>query len=98
MCAEPRLSSIAYLIADPALSIQSILITAQVIGSAKTWVYVGLVILFATMAGLFYGAWVDGASPWLIFAGLAVFLGLLVLGLWLVGRRYHHAGISADTL
>jgi uncharacterized membrane protein YraQ (UPF0718 family) len=88
---------LAYLIADPALSIQSILITAKVIGSAKTWVYVGLVTLFATAAGLLYGAWVDGASPWLILAGLAAFLGLLVLGLWLVGRRYHHAGASADT-
>jgi uncharacterized membrane protein YraQ (UPF0718 family) len=88
---------LAYLIADPALSIQSILITAKVIGSAKTWVYVGLVTLFATTAGLLYGAWVDGASLWLILAGLAAFLGLLVLSLWFVSRRYHHTGVSAST-
>jgi uncharacterized membrane protein YraQ (UPF0718 family) len=88
---------LAYLIADPALSIQSILITAKVMGSAKTWVYVGLVTVFATVAGLLYGAWVDGASLWLTLAGLAAFLGLLAVCLWLVGRRYQHAGVPADT-
>jgi uncharacterized membrane protein YraQ (UPF0718 family) len=88
---------LAYLIADPALSIQSILITGKVIGGPKTWVYVGLVTIFATAAGLLYGAWVDGASLWLILAGLAVFLGLLVLSLWLIGRRYHHTAVSAET-
>jgi uncharacterized membrane protein YraQ (UPF0718 family) len=46
---------LAYLIADPALSIQSILITASIIGRAKTWVYVGLVTVFATLAGLIFG-------------------------------------------
>ena len=79
---------LAYLIADPALSIQSILITAKVIGHKKTWVYVGLVTVFSTLAGLLYGAWVDGASAWLIVGGLAVFLALLALGLWLIGKRY----------
>jgi hypothetical protein len=80
---------LAYLIADPALSIQSILITAKVIGSKITWVYVGLVVLFSVLAGLLYGAWVDGASAWLILAGLGAFLGVLVLALWLIGRRFH---------
>ncbi|MGD9049301.1 MAG: permease [Anaerolineae bacterium] len=79
---------LAYLIADPALSIQSILITSKIIGGPKTWVYVGLVTIFATTAGLLYGAWWDGASLWLILAGLAVFLGLLIAALWLIGRRY----------
>ena len=79
---------LAYLIADPALSIQSILITSRIIGGPKTWVYVGLVTIFATMAGLLYGAWWDGASIWLILAGLVAFLGLLVAALWLIGRRY----------
>ncbi len=88
---------LAYLIADPALSIQSILITAKVIGKAKTWIYVGLVTVFATTAGLLYGAWVDGASLWLILAALAVFLGLLVLALWLVGRRTNRAPVPAKT-
>jgi uncharacterized membrane protein YraQ (UPF0718 family) len=46
---------LAYLIADPALSIQSILITASIIGRKKTWVYVGLVTLFSTLAGLIFG-------------------------------------------
>jgi hypothetical protein len=88
---------LAYLIADPALSIQSILITGKVIGGQKTWVYVGLVTVFATAAGLLYGAWVDGASLWLILAGLVVFLVLLVLSMWLVSRRYHGADVSAET-
>lgn len=88
---------LAYLIADPALSIQSILITAKVIGNKKTWVYVGLVTLFSTLAGLLYGAWVDGASIWLILASLAAFLALLVLALWLIGRRFGQAPLPAET-
>jgi uncharacterized membrane protein YraQ (UPF0718 family) len=87
---------LAYLIADPALSIQSILITAKVIGHKKTWVYVGLVTVFSTLAGLLYGAWVDGASAWLILAGLTVFLALLTLGLWLIGKRHHQPMVPAE--
>jgi hypothetical protein len=78
---------LAYLMADPALSIQSILITAGVIGWTKTWSYVGLVALFSVLAGLIYGAWVDGASAWLLVGLLALFLGSLAMVLWLVGRR-----------
>jgi uncharacterized membrane protein YraQ (UPF0718 family) len=88
---------LAYLIADPALSIQSILITARVIGQKKTWVYVAWVSLFSTLAGLLYGAWVNGASAWLILAGLVSFLGLLTLGLWLGGRYFHRPVASART-
>jgi uncharacterized membrane protein YraQ (UPF0718 family) len=88
---------LAYLIADPALSIQSILITGKVIGGPKTWVYVGLVTIFATAAGLLYGAWVDGASLWLILAGLVIFLGILVLSLWLVGRRFGKGDVVTET-
>ena len=88
---------LAYLIADPALSIQSILITVKVIGSKRTWVYVGLVALFSTLAGLIYGAWVNGASTWLILSGLATFLGLLAVSLWLVGRRYRQPMVSAKS-
>ena len=87
---------LAYLIADPALSIQSILITAKVIGHKKTWVYVGLVTVFSTLAGLLYGAWVDGASAWLILAGLVVFLTLLGLGLWLIGKRRYRPMVPAE--
>jgi uncharacterized membrane protein YraQ (UPF0718 family) len=46
---------LAYLMADPELSVQSILITAKVIGNRKTWVYVGWVALFSTLAGWIYG-------------------------------------------
>jgi uncharacterized membrane protein YraQ (UPF0718 family) len=46
---------LAYLIADPALSVQSILITAKVIGNRKTLFYVGLVTVFSTLAGLIFG-------------------------------------------
>ncbi len=72
---------IAYLMADPELSLQSILITSAIIGKLKAWTYVGLVALFATASGLGYGAWVDGASASAIFgaiAGLTVLLAALV--------------------
>jgi hypothetical protein len=52
---------LAYLMSDPALSLQSILITSAIIGRRRAWTYVGLVALFATVAGLVYGSWVDGA-------------------------------------
>jgi uncharacterized protein len=50
---------LAYLISDPELSLQSILITATLIGRKKAWVYVGWVALFSVLAGLIFGAWVD---------------------------------------
>jgi uncharacterized membrane protein YraQ (UPF0718 family) len=84
---------LAYLMADPGLSIHSILITAKVIGNKKTWVYVGWVTLFSTLAGLLYGAWVDGTRLWLIVVYLAALAGLLALGLWLVGRRARRAAV-----
>jgi uncharacterized membrane protein YraQ (UPF0718 family) len=77
---------LAYLMADPELSIQSILITAKIIGNKKTWVYVGLVAVFSTLAGLIYGAWVDGASLWLILGYLLAIIAVLGSALWLVGR------------
>jgi len=50
---------LAYLLSDPELSLQSILITQKIIGKKKTWVYVGLVAVFSTLAGLIFG-WVVG--------------------------------------
>ncbi len=50
---------LAYLLADPELSLQSILITNSVIGKKKTAVYVVLVTIFSTLAGLIFG-WVAG--------------------------------------
>ena len=88
---------LAYLMADPELSVQSILITAKVIGNKKTWVYVAWVTLFSTLAGLLYGAWVNGTSAWLILVYLMVLIGLLALGLAWVGKRRHQAMVSAET-
>ncbi|HEY5731101.1 MAG TPA: permease [Anaerolineales bacterium] len=78
---------LAYLISDPELSLQSILITATIIGRLKAWVYVGWVTLFSTLAGLIYGAWVDGASVGLVAFYLVIFVGLLSGALWLVNRH-----------
>jgi uncharacterized protein len=46
---------LAYLLADPELSLQSILITNTIIGKKKTAVYVGLVAIFSTLSGLIFG-------------------------------------------
>jgi uncharacterized membrane protein YraQ (UPF0718 family) len=78
---------LAYLMADPELSLQSILITATVIGRFKAWVYVVWVTLFSTLAGLLYGAWIDGTRAWLILAYLVAFLILLAFCLWFISRR-----------
>jgi uncharacterized membrane protein YraQ (UPF0718 family) len=79
---------LAYLMADPELSLQSMLMVAAVIGRGKTAAYVGLVALFSIVAGLLYGAWVDRVSLGWIVLGLAAFVLALVGTLaWLNGRR-----------
>ena len=79
---------LAYLMADPELSLQSILMVAAVIGRPKTFTYVALVALFSVVAGLLYGAWVDGVSPGWIAAGLLAFMAALAAMLsWMLGRR-----------
>jgi len=70
---------LAYLMADPELSLQSILIISAIIGRRKTWTYVGLVALFSVVAGFTYGAWIDGTSPAIIGVALVVFVLLLVV-------------------
>jgi uncharacterized membrane protein YraQ (UPF0718 family) len=87
---------LAYLISDPELSLQSILITAAIIGRAKAWVYVGWVALFSTLAGLIYGAWVDGMSLGLLLLSLFVFLALLAGGLYLLNKRYARHAVPAS--
>ena len=77
---------IAYLMADPELSLQSILITSAIIGKLKAWTYVGFVALFSTLAGLTYGAWVDGTSLWLLAMLVGGFVALLVSVLHFVDR------------
>jgi len=89
---------LAYLMADPELSLQSILIVSAIIGKLKTWTYVAWVALFSTLAGLLYGLWVDGASLWNILGYLTAFLALLAAGLWLAGRRSAPQPRPAPTL
>jgi uncharacterized membrane protein YraQ (UPF0718 family) len=78
---------LAYLMADPELSLQSILITASIIGRTKAWAYVGLVALFSTAAGLTFGAWKHGASLWLLGGGLSLLLLVLAATLYAIHRR-----------
>jgi hypothetical protein len=46
---------LAYLLADPVISLPSILVISKLIGLKKLFVYVGLIIFFCTLAGLIYG-------------------------------------------
>jgi hypothetical protein len=79
---------LAYLMADPELSLQSVLMVAAILGRAKTAAYVGLVAVFSVAAGLVFGAWVDGVSPWWLALGLAAFGAVLAGALaWLNSRR-----------
>jgi hypothetical protein len=78
---------LAYLMSDPELSLQSILMISVIVGRLKAWTYVGWVALFSALAGWLYGRWVDGASAWLVAGYLAGFLGLLAGGLALAGRN-----------
>jgi hypothetical protein len=80
---------LAYLMADPELSLQSILIVSTIIGRLKAWVYVFWVALFSTLAGLIYGSWVDGASIGMVILYLVVFLAILSAALWWVSRHNH---------
>lgn len=50
---------LAYLMADPELSLQSILMISAIIGRRKTFAYIGWVALFSMMAGMLFGAWID---------------------------------------
>jgi hypothetical protein len=85
---------LAYLMADPELSLQSVLMIAAVLGRAKTAAYVGLVAVFSIAAGLTYGAWVDGAGIAPVAAVLATSLLALASALaWL--RRRQRAALAA---
>jgi uncharacterized membrane protein YraQ (UPF0718 family) len=78
---------IAYLMADPELSLQSILITSVIIGKLKAWTYVSFVALFSTVSGLAYGAWVDGTPVALLAVLIATFVGLVIATLYFVNKR-----------
>ena len=48
--------ALALLLAGPALSLPSMLVIRSVIGTQKTVVYVSLVVVMATISGMFFGA------------------------------------------
>ncbi len=47
--------ALALLLAGPALSLPSMLVIRSVVGTKKTFVYVSLVVIMATISGIFYG-------------------------------------------
>ena len=88
---------LAYLLADPELSLQSILITNSVIGKGKTAVYVVLVTIFSTLSGLLFGAWVNGTNAWFIIGGTAAGVAAIAaVGALLNGRKSQPAKVAAD--
>lgn len=78
---------LAYIMADPELSVQSMLITASIIGRRKTAIYVALVAFFATVAGLAYGAWVDARAVWHIALSVAALGFAVTATVRIFGRR-----------
>ena len=50
---------LAYLLADPVISLPSILVISRLIGPKRLMVYVGLIIFFCTAAGLIYGEFLN---------------------------------------
>ena len=86
---------LAYLMADPELSLQSILLVAAIIGKAKAWTYVALVALFSMAAGLIYGLWVDKGDLGLIALYLGGFLATLATALCLVGGRVRRQALAS---
>ncbi|HSL71064.1 MAG TPA: permease [Longimicrobiales bacterium] len=81
---------LAYLMADPELSLQSILMIAAVIGRPKTFAYVGWVAIFSITAGLLYGAWVDGVRLGWLALGIAAFIAVLAGALAWLHRHQHN--------
>lgn len=49
--------ALALLLAGPALSLPNMLVIRSVMGTQKTVVFVGLVVVMSTAAGMIYGAW-----------------------------------------
>lgn len=54
--------ALALLLAGPALSLPNMLVIRSVMGTKKTVVFVGLVIVLSTIAGMAYGAFFSGAA------------------------------------
>lgn len=87
---------LAYLMADPELSLQSILMISVIIGRLRAWVYVFWVALFSTLAGLMYGAWKDGAPLGLLALYLAALIAALAAALWFVNRRNQQTALALE--
>lgn len=51
--------ALALLLAGPALSLPSMIVIIKTIGFKKTFVYISLVIIMATISGMFFGAIID---------------------------------------
>ena len=49
---------LAYVLADPVISLPSILVVRKYMGTKQTIVYVLLIVFFCTLAGLIYGSFV----------------------------------------
>ena len=82
---------LAYLMADPELSLQSVLVISTLLGVRRTAGWVGLVAVFSLGAGLLWGARADGVGTgWLLLGALGwmAAIGALVKALaWLINRR-----------
>ncbi len=52
--------ALSLLLAGPAVSLPSIIVLARLIGAKKTGAFVGLVVLFSTIAGMIYGNFIVG--------------------------------------
>lgn len=48
--------ALALLLAGPALSLPNMLVIRGVIGTKKTTIYIGLVVVMATISGVIYGS------------------------------------------
>ena len=86
---------LAYLMADPELSLQSILMVIAVIGRKKTFAYVGMVAVFSVMAGLLYGSWVDGMSALRLALSLLAFIAVLGALLLALHRRQNAVAVGS---
>ena len=90
---------LAYLMADPELSLQSMLVISRILGVRRTVGWVGLVAIFSLAAGMLWGARADGVGAgWLLVRGLAwiAAIAVLVKGLsWALNRRGRRPGVVA---
>ncbi|MFZ5438893.1 MAG: permease [Myxococcota bacterium] len=84
---------LAYLMADPELSLQSVLVISKLLGAKRTAGWVGLVAVFSLGAGLLWGTRADGLGlGWLALAATGWLVGIaLVVRLlsWLLNRKHH---------